>query len=156
MLCVIFIVVLSIFFLWIAGRTRGLTPQARTLKITKPLSRLLPVLPLVAAAVFAVLFATVLLGRLAERSAHALLVLALWLYGARFYQYLISYYKNRVIGIASAVGMAFSVGLAMLLTPLSRYADLIYSSLGWYAILLGGGALLVFYAAALLERLRAK
>ncbi len=89
------------------------------------------------------LYATELKGRLMERSAHAILVLALWPYGARSYQYLISFYKNRAILIASAAGMALSAGLAVFLTPLPRYASLFYFPLGWYSMLLGCGAMLL-------------
>lgn len=140
--------ILAVYFFVVSRKLRGYCPEERTLKITKPLSKIINLSPLIGIVIFAILFAFVLKGRLAERAAHALLVFAMWLYATRFYQYILSYYKKKEILAACVVGVVFSVVLAVILTPLDRYIDLIYSRIGWYSILLDCGLYVVFYAAA--------
>ena len=146
MLSVILILILPVYFIIIGLRVRGCQPEERTNKITKPLSALISFSPLIGIVVFAVLFSFVLKGRIAERATHAFLVFAVWIYAARFYQYMLAYYKKKKILAGSAVGMTFSVALAMLLTPLDRYVDLIYSFTDWYIAFLGCGLFIIFYA----------
>ena len=76
-------------------------------------------------------------------------VLALWLYAARFYWMLISYFKHKTVLVMSAFGMITSAAMAIVLTPLDRYVDLLHSFTGAGSILVGGGLLAVYYAAPL-------
>lgn len=145
MLIIILTAALAAWFIAVSLKSSGLRPEDRSQKAVKPLSNIISFSPLLGLAVFAVLFAFVLKGRLMERAAHALMVFVLWMYAARFYQYILSHYKNRAILAASAAGMLLSAALAVLLTPLDRYAVLIYSLTGWYSLFIGCALLAVFY-----------
>lgn len=129
----------------LAGR---LVIPDRVKRFSTGMNRLLLIVPLLAVPVFTVLFLFVLKGRFYKRLCHAALVLALWLFAARFYWMLISYFKHRRILLLSIPGLLGSAAMAVYLTPLDRYAGTIHSSLGTAAILPGGILLLVFYAAA--------
>lgn len=138
-------------------RARSCSVSGRMARFSKGLDRLLLFIPALAAAVFAVLFLFVLKGRFYERVSHAALVLALWLYAARFYWILISlsghWKKTRgsflctdfCLCLAGMLGSAFS---AVFLTPLDRYAATVHSALGPASVLAGAGMLVLFYAAA--------
>ena len=120
----------------------------RVKRFSRGFDHLLRLIPLLAVPVFAVLFLFVLEGRLYERVCHAMLVLALWLYAARFYWMLISFFKHRRILALSVFGMAGSAAAAIILTPLDRYVSLVHSFLGPASILAGGVLLVLFYVAA--------
>lgn len=105
MLTIILTAVLPVYFLIICFKLREYRAEERTLKATKPLSKIISLSPLAGIVIFAVLFAFVLKGRFAERATHAFLVFALWLYAPRFYQYILSYYKKKAIIAASVTGM---------------------------------------------------
>ena len=107
-------------------------------------------MPLAAAAVFAVLFVFVLHGRFVERLAHAMVVFALWLYAARFYWLLASFFRHRKVVALSIPGFVLSVALAALLTPLNRYVDLLHAFAGTASLAIGPVMLAVFYACAIL------
>ena len=138
------------FLLFTSIMTCRLVVPDRVKKVATGMNRLLLVVPLLAVPVFAVLFLFVLKGRLYERISHAALVLALWLYAARFYWMLISFFKHRTILVISAFGMAGSAAAAIVLTPLDRYVYLLHSFTGAGSILTGGGLLAVYYAAPFL------
>ena len=76
-----FVVALFVFESW---RNRICSVSQRVERFSKGLDRLLLFIPVLAVVVFAVLFAFVLKGRFYERLCHAALVLAFWLYAARF------------------------------------------------------------------------
>ena len=139
------------FLLFSIVMTSRLVVPDRVKRFSTGMNRLLLFVPLLAVAVFAILFLFVLKGRLYERISHAALVLALWLYAARFYWMLISYFKHRLILIMSVCGMIASAAAAIILTPLDRYVDLLHSFLGPASILPGSVLLAVFYAAAFLH-----
>ena len=122
----------------------------RVKRFSKGLNRLLLFIPVLAVPVFAVLFLFVLKGRFYERLSHAVLVFALWLYAARFYWMLISFFKHRLVLAMSISGMAGSAAAAIVLTPLNRYVDLIHTFTGAGSVLVGCGLLAVYYAAPLL------
>lgn len=131
--------------------------QASMLDVPKRMERfsrgvalVLRFMPLLALAVFAVLFLFVLKGRFYERLSHAVLVFALWLYAARFYWMLISFFKHRRMLAMSIPGMAGSATAAIVLTPLDRYVDLLHSFTGAGSILIGSCLLTVYYAAPIL------
>ena len=122
----------------------------RSKRFSKAFHVLLLAMPLAAAAVFAVLFAFVLHGRFVERLAHAMVVFALWLYAARFYWLVTSFFRHRRVVALSIPGFVLSVALAALLTPLDRYVDLLHSFAGTASLAIGPVMLAVFYACALL------
>ena len=142
------LLILEVYFYFVSIRSGRYRPEERTLKITKPLSVMIGLSPLIGTVIFAVLFVFVLKGRLSERATHAFLVFAVWMYATRFYQYILAYYKKKEILACSAAGVLFSVALAFVFTPLDRYVSLIYSRIDWYAVFLGLGLYAVFYAAA--------
>lgn len=151
-----FIIGIFVFESW---RTSSYSVSGRTARFSKGLDRLLLFIPVLAAAVFAVLFLFILKGRFYERLCHAALVLAFWLYAARFYWFPVSFsghWKKMhgsflcpdfTICLAGMFGAAFS---AILLTPLDRYVKAVHSVLGPASILAGAGMLAIFYAAAYL------
>ena len=122
----------------------------RVKKVATGMNRLLLVVPLLAVPVFAVLFLFVLKGRIYERACHATLVLALWLYAARYWWFLIAYYKY--LSARTAYNAIFIIvvlaAIAIGLTPLDRYAESVHSCLGAASILPGIVLLLFFYVAA--------
>ena len=129
----------------------------RVKRFSKGLNRLLLLIPALAVPVFAVLFLFVLKDRLCERISHALFLLSLWLYAARYYWFLISYYKYLDFGIFIKSSNSFyqfilfgicSAAAAIRYTPLDVYVSDIYSGLGPASIFAGIGLLLVFYIAA--------
>ncbi len=135
---------------------RFLVPD-RVKRFSKGLNRLLLIIPLLAVPVFAVLFLFVLKDRLCERISHALFLLSFWLYAARYYWFLISYYKYLDFGIFIKTANSFylfilfgvcSAAAAIRYTPLDVYAADIYSGLGPASVFAGIGFLLVFYIAA--------
>ena len=132
-------------FLFESILTRRLVVPDRAKRFSTGMNRLLLMVPLLAAAVFAVLFLFVLKGRFYERLCHALLVLALWLYAARFYWFLISYFKHRTVVLLSVAGMAFSAAEAVVLTPLDRYVSLVHSITGAASIAVGIVLIALFY-----------
>ena len=148
MICLLWLIVPAGIFLFDSIQTGRQSIPERVQRFSKGLNRLLLVIPVLAAAVFAVLFAFVLEGRFYERLCHAAIVLALWLYAARFYWFLISFFKHRRILAISIIGMIASAAPAIYLTPLDRYAETVHSSLGTASILPGIVILLIFYAAA--------
>ena len=124
-------------------------------RFSKGLNRLLLFVPVLAAVVFAVLFAFVLKGRFYERTCHACArVLAL-----RGPVLLVPDLLFRSLGkdarrhflhgfplcLAEMLGSACS---AVFLTQLERYVATIHSVLGPASILAGAGMLVLFYAAA--------
>ena len=146
------LILIAGWFGFVSCRTASLGVAKRTERFSRGLDRLLLFVPVLAAAVFAVLFAFVLKGRFYERLSHAVLLLALWLYAARFYRFLISYFKHGFPLILNIVfGLLGTFGEIILLTPLDRYAKLIHSRMGHASILAGAGMLALFYAAAFLS-----
>lgn len=139
---------LAALFITVSRQTSGFDISGRTERFSRGFDFLLRLMPLFALAVFAVLFLFVLKGRLYERISHAVLVFALWLYAARFYWMLISFFKHRRILALSVFGMAGSAAAAMILTPLDRYVSLVHSFLGPASVLAGGVLLVIFYVAA--------
>lgn len=129
----------------------------RVKRFSKGLNRLLLFIPALAVPVFAMLFLFVLKDRLCERISHALFLLSLWLYAARYYWFLISYYKYLDFGIFIRTAKSFyqfilfgicSAAAAIRYTPLDVFVADIYSDLGPASIFAGIGFLLVFYIAA--------
>lgn len=156
MITLFLLTLLAALFIAVSFLTGGLDVSERTRRFSWGMNRLLLLVPLLAIAVFAVLFLFVLKGRLYERISHAALVLALWLYAARFYWMLISYFKHRRILIMAVLGMIASIAAAIVLTPLDRYVSLIHSFMGAASFLPGSILLAIFYGAALFSMHREK
>ena len=152
-------------FVYESWRTRICSISERAARFSNGLNRLLLFIPVLAAAVFAVLFAFILNGRFYERLCHAALVLACWLFAARFYWFLIScsgHWKKTCgsifctdisLCLAGMLGAAYS---AIFLTPLDRYVNVFHSVFGRASILAGAGMLFLFYAAAYLAACSSK
>ena len=105
--------------------------------------------PLIAIVIFTILLTTILRGRFLERSSHALIVFMLWMYATSFYVEILKFYKDRKVLFISITGMFASLSLAVILTPLERYCDLLYSVVHEYIFLLGFFLLLTLYLAYL-------
>ena len=149
MICSLWLIVPAGIFLFESIQAGRQCIPERVQRFSKGLNRLLLIVPLLAAAVFAVLFLFVLKGRFYERLCHAALVLALWLFADRFYWFLISFFKHGRILALSIIGLLASAAPAIYLTPLDRYAETVHSALGTASILPGTILLLIFYAAAI-------
>ena len=144
------VVLLTAWFIAAGWQAARCEVSERSKRFSKAFHMLLLAMPLAAAAVFAVLFAFVLQGRFVERLAHAMVVFALWLYAARFYWLLMSFFRRLTVVALSIPGLILSVALAALLTPLDRYVDLLHSFAGTASLAIGPVMLVVFYACAAL------
>ncbi len=145
MLSVFLIALLAINFFIIGFMLKKYPDEERTKKATKPLSLIIDLSPLIGIIVFSILFACVLKGRLLERVTHAILVFGIWMCATKFYCYILAHFKKKWVLISCIIGMLYSIGLAVFLTPLDRYVEVLYSFTDWYSILLGCGLLIVFY-----------
>ena len=145
MLSIMLICILVIYFSIISWKLKEYCSEKRTDKITKPLSIIIKISPIVGIVIFTILFTFILKGRFLERATHAIIVFALWMYATKFYQYILSYYKKKEILISSIVGMFFSIILAITFTPLEQYVSMIYSYMNWTSMFLGGILYVIFY-----------
>ena len=150
MLYAIVSILISVVFLFVSIKGGKTDPSQKTLKITNGISKLLLFSPLIAVAVFAILFCTVLTGRLVERSSHALLVFCLWLYGTSFYVIILRYFKNRLLLFTSLTGMMVSVAFAIILTPLDGAFSHMFASFHEFTYLFGG-IMIVLWIFAMLK-----
>ena len=137
------------FLLFSSVMTCRLVVPDRVKRVATGMNLLLLFLPVLAAAVFAVLFLFLLKGRFYERLCHATLVLALWLYAARYWWFLIAYYKYMSVKAARGAILIIVVlaAAAIGMTPLDKYST-VHSALGAASILPGIILLLFFYVAA--------
>ena len=145
MLSIMLIFILVVYFGTISLKLKKYNSEKRTDKVTKPLSIIIKISPIVGIVIFSILFTVILKGRFIERVTHSILVFAIWMYATKFYQYILSYYKKKDILISSIIGMLFSVVLAIILTPLDRYVNMIYSYINWASIFLGLILYIAFY-----------
>ena len=152
MVCFLLLIVLVGIFILEGVQTGKQSIPERLQRFSRGLDRLLLFIPVLAVPVFAVLFLFVLKGRFYERLCHAALVLSLWLYAARFYWFLISFFKHKRILALSIAGMIASAALAVYLTPLDRYVAALHSLLGPASILAGIGLLAIYYASVFLRQ----
>ncbi len=140
------IVLLIVGFFAVGFISRKSPDEEKTRKATKPLSLIINLSPLVGIVVFAILFSCVLKGQLMERVAHAISVFVIWMCATQYYCYLLAHFKNKWILVSCIIGMIYSIGVAIFLTPLDRYISAVYSFAKEYSLLLGCGILVVFYA----------
>ena len=141
----IFIFILVVYFGTISLKLKKYNSAKGTDKVTKPLSIIIKISPIVGIVIFSILFTFILKGKFLERVTHSILVFAIWMYATKFYQYILSYYKKKDILISSIIGMLFSVVLAIILTPLDWYVNMIYSYINWASIFLGLILYITFY-----------
>ncbi len=151
MLGVFLTVVLGVNLIVISSLSRKYPTEARTRKVTKPLSVIISLSPLVGIVVFTILFCCVLKGQLMERIAHAVFVFSIWMYATQFYNCLLAHYKSKWIVISCALSMILSITLAIIFTPLNRYVALVYDTMGWCSVLLGMALLIVYYVMTLIS-----
>ena len=101
--------------------------------------------PILVSIIFIILFCTALKGRLVERSSHAVIVLSLWLYGTMFYVNVLKYFKNKTLLIINIIGMISSIVLAIYLTPLDRYVDVMFINIDKWTYAIGVVMLAIWY-----------
>ena len=138
MLYAIVSILISVAFLFVSIKGGRIEPAQKTIKITDGISKLLLLSPLIATVVFAILFCTVLKGRLVERSSHALVVFCLWLYGTSFYVSILRYFKNKLLLFTSLAGMMISIVFAIILTPLDGTFSRMFGTFHELTYLFGG------------------
>jgi len=146
MITLIFVILTAALLVAVSLLAKSRSISAKTERFSRGFNRLLLFTPAAAAAVFLVLFLFVLRGRFYERLSHAVLVLALWLCAARFYWFLLSFFRHRTILLLSVVGFAAAAAEAVILTPLDRYVSLLHSVTGAASIVPGIVLLALFYA----------
>ncbi len=123
---IIISVIVSVGFMVISAKGSRIETAQRMQTATKWVGRMLLMAPAIAFVVFLVLFATVLKGRLLERSSHALMVFGFWLYATAFYNNILKYLKSKPVLLASLAGMLICVPSAIIITPLDRYCDVVH------------------------------
>ncbi|MGN0538039.1 MAG: hypothetical protein ACI4M3_08705 [Acutalibacteraceae bacterium] len=148
--CFIFILIAYFVIVSMIAKRNNIAEKSR--KVTGIIMKILSLSPLLGIVIFTILFSFVLQGKLTERISHSLVVFALWVYATKFYVYLISYFKNKLLLLLSIIGAAFSVALAVLLTPLDRYISLVYSQVGFISFVLGAILFAFYYIFVFLER----
>ena len=145
MIALFFVVLTAALLVAVSLLAKSRSISARTERFSRGFNRLLLFTPAAAAAVFLILFLFVLRGRFYERLSHAALFFALWLCAARFYWFLLSYFKHRVILLLAVAGFAVSAAEAVVLTPLDRYVTLLHSFTGAASLASGIVLLALFY-----------
>lgn len=145
MVFVILLLVLAGYFCLVGITAQAYTPAQRTAKLTKPLSKLIHIAPLLGTVVFTALFLFVFRDLLLERISHAILVFGLWVYAVQFYQYALSYLHKKKLFFGSMAGMVACAALAIVLTPLGRYVPFFYSFLHLGSLFFACGFLLLLY-----------
>ena len=98
----------------------------KTKKFVNVMYKILGVAPIIAAAVFTILFMFVLKDRTEERILHSATTFLLWMFATIFYIMIIAFFKNKKKMLLSVIGMFTSVALAVIVTPLDRYVNLCF------------------------------
>lgn len=147
MVVITLLMIFTVYFFTVNWFSKIYAIESRTVKATKYLTKIIAFAPLLGILIFTVLFLTILKGKFVERSTHALLVFAIWMYAAQFYNNILAHYKEKYVLIASAAGVMFSITLAIILTPLYRYISLIFSQIHGYSIFFSIGLFFIFYVA---------
>ena len=113
-----------------------------TRKISLIMLKLLNIAPLIGAAVFTILFTCVFHSRIEERILHSATTFLLWMFASLFYIMILANFKKAKKVMLGAAGMLFFIALAILVTPLDRYVNLIFakSHIGAYVLAVVIGA----------------
>ena len=98
----------------------------KTRKFVSVMNKILGVAPIIAAAVFTILFMFVLKDRTEERILHSVTTFLLWMFATTFYIMIVAFYKNKKKMLFSVIGMCISVALAVVVTPLDRYVKMCF------------------------------
>jgi hypothetical protein len=98
----------------------------KTRKFVNVMYKILGVAPIIAAAVFTILFMFVLKDRTEERILHSATTFLLWMFATVFYIMIDAFFKNKKKMLFSVIGMCISVALAIVVTPLDRYVKLCF------------------------------
>jgi hypothetical protein len=151
MITLFLLIALYMLFVYVGVKVLAFEVGERSRKASKILDVILLIAPLIASLVFTILFVFVLEGRFYQRLSHAILVFALWLCAARFYWYLISFFKEKKILVLSLIGMIGCVVAAIVLTPLDRYVDLLHSFTRAASISVGDSFVITFYVLSFIQ-----
>ena len=138
-------ILLGFYYFYLARKSSTITSSARTKKIGMFLTKLTVIVPLIALAVFVILFMTILSGRLIERSSHALILLVLWLILTNCYAWILTYSGDKNFLIQTIAAAVCSLICIVLVTPLGRYDLLVYDYIGNFSFVIGFSGLLLFY-----------
>ncbi|WP_026504920.1 hypothetical protein [Butyrivibrio sp. NC3005] len=145
MMFVFFLIFIVFCLLLDSFMSESVESSVRTRKVTEGISKLLLYVPAIVMVIFAFLLSFVLKGRFVERSSHALIVLCLWLYGTVFYVNVLKFFTNKKMLAISILGMILSVLVAIFLTPLDRYCEVLFASIHEFSYVAGGVMLAVWY-----------
>lgn len=137
MLIIILIFILGLLFLLFQIKTKKHPIALRTQRVTNLLNKVILISPAIGFIIFAILLSTVLPGRMIARSSHAFIVFILWMYATSFYVAFLKHFKDKKSSLAAIIGMACSVTLAIVLTPLDRYCGLLTPSYYIFIYILG-------------------
>lgn len=129
MMVIASIFTLGILLFLFRVKTNHYPIEVKTHRVAKILTRIIMLSPVIGCIVFAVLFSTALRGRLIARSSHAFIVFILWMYATTFYVEMLKHIRHKLLLLLSILGMAGSIVLAIMLTPLDRYCNLVNLSL---------------------------
>ncbi len=84
MLSIMLIFILVGYFGIISLKLKKYNSEKRTDRVTKTLSLIIKISPIVGIVIFSILFTFILKGRFLERVTHAILVFAIWMYATKF------------------------------------------------------------------------
>ena len=98
-----------------------------TRKISLIMLKLLHIAPLIGAAVFTILFTCVFRNRIEERILHSATTFLLWMFASLFYIMILANFKNAKKVMLGAAGMLVFIALAIIMTPLDRYVNLLFA-----------------------------
>lgn len=126
MTCIALTIIICFYFAICAIYEKKKVVRKKSWGIAKIVSIITVVAPIIALAIFVILFSFVLQGKLMERISHSIIVFSMWICALQFYKYLISYFKDKRSVALSIIGMISSVGIAIFLTPLDRFCSTIY------------------------------
>lgn len=128
--------------------------QEKKIKITRIMLNIVNAAPIIGIIVFTILFKFFLTDRLEERILHSMTTFLLWMFASLFYIIILSRFGKAKKMIVPAMGMLAFLVMAIVVTPLDRYVNLVYvrSHLGSYLVV--GIMLIIFYVVSLRWRKR--
>ena len=152
MLIGIIIFLVSICYIIICFKTRGIQPAKRSEKVVGIIRKILHIAPIIGIGVFAVLFKIVFRNQIIERSSHALIVFGLWVLLTSMYMMIISFFTNRNVLMAAIIDAVITLVLIVILTPLDRYISVLYSKIHQFTYLIGLLLIIIFYSGLHLQK----
>ncbi len=146
MVCIALTVFVCFYFAVCAIYEKKKAVEEKSRKIAKIVSIITVVVPIITMVIFVILFSFVLQGKLIERISHSIIVFSMWICALQFYKYIVSYFKDKRSLVLSIIGMIFSIGMAIFLTPLDRFCSTIYSHFQEVTLPLSIGVIVFIYA----------